>query len=100
MKIDLNEPYDIIADAREDVRKEFWKRALKIINGIYEEFWRRDVVALGKEKWMEGRLKGLDAFMTEDELRQRVEDLDIFHASILKEHDETILQRGKNERAT
>ena len=88
MKIDLEEPYHIIATQSDEVRAVFWERALDFILGISWELWRRDVLALGKEKWIERRMKGCEAFMSPDELQEKREALNGLYAKLEKEHNE------------
>lgn len=88
MKIDLYEPYHIIANESDEVRREFWKRALEIIEGIKTELWHKQVLALGKEKWIKGRLEGCENFLSEKELIEKRERLNTLFAEIEKEQNE------------
>lgn len=87
MQIDLDEPYWTIATASKEVRDEFWKRARKIIIGIENELWRKKVLELGKEKFVQNRLN-LYTQLNENELSEMRERLDIMYDRVETEENE------------
>mgnify|MGYP001570199301 CR=1 FL=1 len=77
MKLDLAEPYWLISNCSDEVRKEFWNRAHEILSQIQHDIWVKKVLALGKDKFIHGRMNGLKNMSQEelDEMQKRLEIL-------------------------